>query len=53
MVKATPPVNDLKHGILQGWWAMAIGKDSLKTRQTLTIEGKRYEYFSLPEAAKT
>ncbi|MBV8456846.1 MAG: aconitate hydratase AcnA, partial [Acetobacteraceae bacterium] len=32
---------------------MAIGKDSLKTRQTLTVEGKRYEYFSLPEAAKT
>jgi aconitate hydratase len=32
---------------------MAIGKDSLKTRQTLTVEGKRYEYFSLAEAAKT
>ncbi len=31
---------------------MAIGKDSLKTRQTLTVEGKRYEYFSLAEAAK-
>jgi aconitate hydratase len=32
---------------------MAIGKDSLKTRQTLTVQGKRYEYFSLTEAART
>jgi len=31
----------------------AIGHDTLKTRRTLTVEGKRYEYFSLPEAAKT
>ncbi len=31
---------------------MAIGKDSLKSRRTLTVEGQRYEYFSLPEAAK-
>ena len=30
----------------------AIGQDTLKTRRTLTVEGKRYEYFSLPEAAK-
>jgi aconitate hydratase len=30
----------------------AIGHDTLKTRRTLTVEGKRYEYFSLPEAAK-
>ena len=30
----------------------AIGQDSLKTRQTLTVEGKDYEYFSIPEAAK-
>ncbi|MGH7043753.1 MAG: aconitate hydratase, partial [Acetobacteraceae bacterium] len=28
------------------------GKDSLKTRRTLTLEGKEYDYFSLPEAAK-
>ncbi len=31
----------------------AIGHDTLKTRRTLTVEGKRYEYFSLPEAART
>jgi aconitate hydratase len=31
----------------------AIGHDSLNTRRTLTVEGKPYEYFSLPEAAKT
>ncbi len=31
----------------------AIGQDSLKTRRTLTVEGKSYDYFSLPEAAKT
>ncbi len=29
----------------------AIGQDSLKTRRTLTVEGKPYEYFSLAEAA--
>jgi aconitate hydratase len=31
----------------------AIGQDTLKTRRTLTVEGKSYEYYSLPEAAKT
>ncbi len=31
----------------------AIGNDSLHTRRTLVVEGKQYEYFSLPEAAKT
>ncbi len=31
----------------------AIGQDSLKTRRTLTVEGKSYQYFSLPEAAKS
>ncbi|MBW4090296.1 MAG: aconitate hydratase, partial [Proteobacteria bacterium] len=31
----------------------AIGQDSLKTRRNLTVEGKTYQYFSLPEAAKT
>ena len=31
----------------------AIGHDTLKTRRTLTVEGKGYDYFSLPEAAKT
>ena len=31
----------------------AIGQDTLKTRRTLTVEGHNYEYFSLPEAAKT
>src|ERR1700759_5580252 len=30
-----------------------IGQDSLKTRRTLTVGGKSYEYFSIPEAAKT
>ncbi len=31
----------------------AIGQDTLKTRRTLTVEGKAYDYYSLPEAAKT
>nr|WP_294553295.1 aconitate hydratase AcnA [uncultured Rhodopila sp.] len=31
----------------------AVGHDTLKTRRTLTVEGKEYAYFSLPEAAKT
>ena len=31
----------------------AIGHDSLKTRQTLTVEGKDYEYFSILEAGKS
>src|SRR3954465_4482549 len=29
------------------------GQDTLKTRKTLTVEGKEYDYFSLAEAAKT
>ena len=29
-----------------------IGQDSLKTRRTLTVDGKTYHYFSLPEAAR-
>ena len=29
------------------------GHDSLKTRKTLTVDGKQYDYFSLKEAAKT
>ena len=29
----------------------AIGHDSLETKKTLTVDGKAYEYFSLPEAA--
>jgi aconitate hydratase len=28
------------------------GHDSMKTRKTLTVDGKEYDYFSLPEAAK-
>ncbi|MCE9507100.1 MAG: aconitate hydratase AcnA [Alphaproteobacteria bacterium] len=28
------------------------GHDSLKTRKTLTVDGKEYDYFSLAEAAK-
>src|SRR6202046_2732239 len=31
----------------------AVGHDTLQTRRTLTVEGKSYDYFSLPEAAKT
>ncbi len=31
----------------------ATGQDSLKTRRTLSVGGKQYQYFSLPEAAKT
>ncbi|ONG45269.1 aconitate hydratase 1 [Pseudoroseomonas deserti] len=30
-----------------------IGQDSLKARQALTVDGKTYHYFSLPEAAKS
>src|SRR3569623_2116110 len=31
----------------------SIGQDTLKTRRTLTVDGKQFDYFSLPEAAKT
>jgi len=31
----------------------SLGHDTLKTRKTLTVGGKSYDYFSLPEAAKT
>jgi aconitate hydratase len=31
----------------------AIGLDHLKTRKTLSVDGKNYAYFSIPEAAKT
>jgi aconitate hydratase len=30
-----------------------IGQDSLKTRRTLDVGGHKYEYFSIPEAART
>jgi aconitate hydratase len=30
----------------------SVGQDTLKTRRTLTVEGKEYDYYSLPEAAK-
>ena len=30
----------------------AIGQDTLKTRRTLNVQGKSYDYFSLTEAAK-
>ena len=29
------------------------GHDTLKTRKTLTVNGKGYDYFSLTDAAKT
>ncbi len=31
----------------------SVGQDSLNTRRTLNVQGKSYEYFSIPEAAKT
>jgi aconitate hydratase len=31
----------------------SIGHDTIKSRRTLTVEGKAYDYYSLPEAAKT
>jgi aconitate hydratase len=31
----------------------SVGHDSLKTRRTLTVGGRDYAYFSLPEAART
>ena len=31
----------------------SLGQDSLKTRRTLDVEGKSYEYFSIPEAEKS
>ncbi len=31
----------------------SIGRDSLRTRSTLNVEGKTYQYFSIPEAART
>ena len=30
----------------------SVGNDSLKTRRTLTVNGKDYDYFSLPAAAE-
>ena len=29
-----------------------IGKDSMKTRRTLDVDGRRYDYFSLSAAAE-
>ena len=31
----------------------AIGQDTLKTRRTLSVQGRSYDYFSLAEAAKS
>ncbi|MCW3473463.1 aconitate hydratase AcnA [Limobrevibacterium gyesilva] len=31
----------------------SVGQDSLKTRRTLSVQGRSYEYFSLAEAART
>jgi len=31
----------------------SLGHDTLKTRKTLAVGGKSYDYFSIPEAAKT
>jgi aconitate hydratase len=39
--------------ILKGSFAVTTtGQDSLKTRRTLTVDGKEYDFFSLPESAK-
>ena len=32
---------------------MPTGQDSLNTRRTLTVQGKEFSYFSIPEAEKT
>ena len=32
---------------------MPTGQDSLNTRRTLTVQGKDFSYFSIPEAEKT
>ena len=37
---------DWRHTVTQ------IGKDSMKTRRTLDVDGKRYDYFSLSAAAE-
>ena len=29
------------------------GRDSLKTRRILNVDGKKYDYFSLPAASET
>ena len=31
----------------------SIGQDTLKARRTLSVDGRQYHYFSLPDAAKT
>ncbi|HLN12227.1 MAG TPA: hypothetical protein VK587_03510, partial [bacterium] len=33
--------------------ASMFGRDSLKTRRTLTVGGASYDYFSLPALAET
>ena len=30
----------------------SVGQDSLKTLRSLSVQGRTYSYFSLPEAAK-
>src|ERR1019366_9519599 len=40
-------------GIIRGLGMTAIGQDSLKTRRTLTVGGRAYDYFSIPEAARS
>ena len=45
-----PPIRQATDGIIG---MTSIGHDTLKTRRTLTVGGKAYDYFSLPEAAKT
>src|SRR5436853_129461 len=44
----------IRRDTAEGGMTMALsGKDTLKCRQTLSVGGKSYDYFSLPEAAKT
>src|ERR1700709_422355 len=48
------PGGPAHHQIADGSNGMtSIGHDTLKTRSTLTVGGKAYDYYSLPEAAKT
>jgi aconitate hydratase len=38
---------------MRGIEMTAIGQDSLRTRRTLSVGGRSYDYFSIPEAART
>src|SRR6185437_12372107 len=50
---STPPSGKASCNTGRNVRMTTIGQDTLKTRRTLTVEGKEYDYFSLPEAAKS